>query len=364
MHQLHLWLGLVSGLLVCIIALTGALYAFHDEVDSLAPYRHCAVEQKAGLPPSQLQRIAEEQLPGKALHAVKLNAPGQSAEAIFYGYQPEYYYIVYLNPYSGEVLKVKNMNRDFFRIVMQGHFYLWLPPQIGQPVVAWATLVFFIVVLTGLVIWIPKNRKALKNRVAFRWKKQTNFTRKNLDLHVVGGLYVSVFALLFAATGLVWGFQWWANGLYKAAGGQKSLVYSDVNPRKTAAYTIPGINPIDSVWRLMLREYPHAGYIEVHPPHTDSTLIAANATRPNGNYWSTDYRYFDRNTLHEVGVNHLYGRLADLNTGEKLFRANYDIHTGAILGLPGKLLAFIMSLFIASLPVTGTIIWWKKRKRK
>jgi uncharacterized iron-regulated membrane protein len=43
---------------------------------------------------------------------------------------------------------------------------------------------------------------------------------------------------------------------------------------------------------------------------------------------------------------------------------NYEIHTGAILGLPGKVFAFLMSLFIASLPVTGVILWWKKGKRR
>jgi len=39
----------------------------------------------------------------------------------------------------------------------------------------------------------------------------------------------------------------------------------------------------------------------------------------------------------------------------------YDIHTGAILGLPGKLLAFFVSLICASLPVTGFIICLKKK---
>ena len=119
--------------------------------------------------PTQLGEIAEKQLPGKELHAVKYNGKSKAAEAIFYGYNPSYYYIVYLNPYNGQVQKVKDMNKDFFRFVMQGHFYLWLPPQIGHPVVASATLVFALVLLTGLVIWIPKNRKALKNRVWFRW---------------------------------------------------------------------------------------------------------------------------------------------------------------------------------------------------
>jgi len=43
---------------------------------------------------------------------------------------------------------------------------------------------------------------------------------------------------------------------------------------------------------------------------------------------------------------------------------NYDIHVGAILGLPGKIMAFCASLIAASLPVTGVYIWWGRRHKK
>ena len=41
---------------------------------------------------------------------------------------------------------------------------------------------------------------------------------------------------------------------------------------------------------------------------------------------------------------------------------NYDIHVGAIGGLTGKIIAFIVSLICASLPVTGFLVWWMKRR--
>ncbi|WP_339740818.1 PepSY-associated TM helix domain-containing protein [uncultured Sunxiuqinia sp.] len=37
---------------------------------------------------------------------------------------------------------------------------------------------------------------------------------------------------------------------------------------------------------------------------------------------------------------------------------------GAILGIPGKIIAFLISLFCASLPVTGFLVWWNKRKQR
>lgn len=363
-YKLHLWLGLISGLLVFVIAVTGALYAFQEEISSIGSYHHVVEKNQPFMAPSGLQKMAERQLPGKVLHAVKYQSRDKAAEAVFYGFNPTYYYKVYLNPYTGEVLKVKDMNRDFFRFIMQGHFYLWLPPVVGQPLVAGATLVFVIVLITGLIIWIPKNKAALKNRLWFRWKKGVKWPRVNYDLHVIGGLYVKIFALILALTGLVWGFPWFAQTLHRATGGEKSLMYNDIAPRHhVPTDTLASDQAIDRVWLQMQKEYPAAASIEIHPPHTDSTLVAANATQADGKYWKTDYRYFDRYSLKEVKVDHIYGRFGDANAADKLLRMNYEIHTGAIIGLPGKILAFLVSLFIASLPVTGIVIWWRKRKK-
>ena len=53
------------------------------------------------------------------------------------------------------------------------------------------------------------------------------------------------------------------------------------------------------------------------------------------------------------------------NLGEKFVAANYDIHVGSILGIWGKILAFIGSLVCASLPITGFMVWWgRKNKNK
>ncbi len=364
-HTLHLWLGLASGLLVFIIAITGALYAFQEEITGIGKYHYVEERNENFMLPSQLSKVAVNMLPGKELHAVKYNGKTKAAEAIFYGYNPEYYQIVYLNPYTGEVLKVKDMNKDFFRFIMQGHYYLWLPPHIGHPLVASSTLVFLIILITGLAIWIPKNRKALNNRIWFRWKKGTKWPRINLDLHVVGGLYVTVFALIFAITGLVWGFEWFSNAYYQAAGGEKSLAYTEVlSHNQGTSSTLKVIEPLDKVWMLMQREYPDAASIEVHPVHSDTASIAANANQRDGKYWKTDYRYFDQYTLQEILTKNIYGRFKDTDFADKLMRMNYEIHTGAILGLPSKIFAFLMSLFIASFPVTGFILWWKKRKKK
>jgi uncharacterized iron-regulated membrane protein len=362
LRKVHLWLGLASGVIVFIIAITGCLYAFQVEIqDAIEDFRFVEKQDREFQPPSVLIDAAQKKLDGKELHAVLYNGPTRAATVIYYSFDPEYYYLVYVNPYSAEVLKVKDMEQDFFHIVLDGHFYLWLPPSIGQPVVASATLVFVAMLITGLVLWWPKKQKEVKQRFSVKWSAR--WRRINYDLHNVLGFYASAIALVLALTGLVWGFQWFANGVYRISGGEKNLTYSE--PTSDTTHTYQGQEPaIDRVFALMQKQYPEAETLEVHTISNNASTIGANANPDIKTFWKIDYRYFDQHSLKEVSVDHIYGRFPEAKAADKLIRMNYDIHTGAIFGLAGKFLMFFASLIIASLPVTGTCIWWGRRNKK
>jgi uncharacterized iron-regulated membrane protein len=76
-------------------------------------------------------------------------------------------------------------------------------------------------------------------------------------------------------------------------------------------------------------------------------------------YYDRDDLQFDQYTGQLLNITHA----ARKSRGQQLLEMNYDIHVGAIGGLPGKIIAFIISLICASLPVTGFYIWWEKRKK-
>lgn len=360
--KIHLWLGLSSGLVIVFLGVTGCLLAFQKEIEGATQsYRYVSAQQEEFLPPSRLKDIGAAQLPGKHLHAVLYEGRAKAAQVIFYQFEPQaYYYIVYLDPYSGQVLKVKDMDRDFFRVVTMGHYYLWLPPHIGQPIVASATLVFVVLMVSGLILWWPRNRAARRQRFSIKWNARWH--RVNYDLHNVLGFYMTWVAIVLALTGLVWGFQWFAGAVHKTLGGEASLVYQEPlsDTTRTASFQGPAI---DLIWEKMKREHPDAEILEVHVPGTAASPIAANANPDAATYWKTDYRYFDQYTLEELPAQSYWGRFQDAVAADKLIRMNYDLHTGAIWGLAGKFLMFFASLIAASLPVTGVYIWWG-RKRK
>lgn len=363
--KIHLWLGLASGIIIVFLGITGCILAFEQEIKSVTqPYLYVEESNQPVLPPSKLQQIAVAALPDKLPHSVSYPDKGRSAQVVFYNPEPEYYYTVYINQYTGQVLKVKNEDADFFRIVLMGHYYLWLPPAIGQPILATATLIFLVMLISGIVLWWPKNKAARKQRFSVKWN--ATFKRKNYDLHNVLGFYVSWIAIFIAVTGLVWGFQWFAKSLYWTTSGGKQLVefYEPVSEKPGKAVISASAPAIDKVWQKMNIDYPTAEVIEVHIPGNDSAAIEAVANPDAGTYWKADYIYFDQYSLKEINVNHPYGRYANAGAADKIMRMNYDVHTGAVLGITGKIIAFFASLIAASLPVTGFLIWRGRHKKK
>lgn len=369
---IHLWLGLASGLVQFIIAVTGCILAFEHEIKHYTqPWQYVQQQDKPFLLPSQLRAIAEQRIygdsagyPGKQITAVQYC--GSDKAAIVTYTQPKAgVTLLYMNPYNGTVQKEKVLNKDFFRIVLGIHFYLLLPPKIGRPVVASSILIFVILLITGMILWWPRkwNKKSFKQ--GFTIKRGAGFKRTNYDLHNVFGFYSLFFTLILALTGLVWGFEWYEKGLYKITSGGKTLEKLKRPFSDTTSNTPLYQHPEDVLFVQAVKQHDlSTARFQITLPAKPSDPFTTNYNPSQSTYYKREFRYYDRNSLQELKGEGIYAKAYKHATAaDKLYRMNYDIHVGAIAGLAGKMLAFFASLVAASLPVTGFLIWWGKRKK-
>lgn len=358
--RIHLWLGLLSGLIVVLLGITGCILAFELEIRSWTePYQYSEPQSKPYLPPSVLRQAADPYMvSGKTLG---ITYPGEGKSAIAAYYDETHYELVYLNPYTGEVLKHKDMTRDFFRVVLDGHFYLWLPHHIGQPIVASATLIFLVMLITGIVLWWPKNKAARKQRFSIKWSAR--WRRKNYDLHNVLGFYMSWIGVFLAITGLVFGFQWFARSVYWVSSGGKAME-EHRHPVSDSTQAPAGGNMADQLWAKHAAQINADESLGFYFAALPSDPVEAVVNHRPGTYYNSDFYHYDQYTGEELPATGSYaGSFRDASVADKLVRMNYDIHVGAVLGLAGKLLAFFASLIAASLPVTGFYIWWGRKKK-
>lgn len=363
--QLHKILGLSTGLVVFIVAITGCCWAFREEIESLYDdYKKVTPQNEPILTPTQAKDFANAVFPNNTIHGTIFKKGSDDAiEVIFYDAKPEFYRSVFLNPYSGEVIQVDDHLSGFFAFILKGHMRLWFPKEIGEQVVGAAILIFILIIISGFILWIPKKRKNLKQRLKFDWKKTTQWKRKNFDLHTVIGFYICSLALILAFTGSMLSYNWLKYIVYKSTGGEKEMRFI-IPENQSVAIENDSIKPMDFLIVKLLKESPDAEGFELHYPKTADESIYIEVSNSKGLFYDSDFRFFDQNTLEELETPGIYGKYKNAKVADKILRMNYDIHIGAIGGIAGKIIAFLVSLLTASLPVTGILLWYGRNYKK
>ena len=363
LFQVHKFLGLATGLVVFLVAITGCCWVFKDEIEGLYDdYKEVSIEDKPVLTVTQVKTLAKEVFPNQTIHGVVYSQKeGKAIEVIFYDATPEFYQSVFLNPYSGKVIQIDDHFSGFFAFVLRGHMYLWLPKAVGGHVVGVSILLFLVLTFSGVVLWFPKKIKNLKNRLKFKWKPTTKWRRKNLDLHAILGFYIYALSFIIGLTGASMSYVWLAFIVYKSAGGEKEMRF--IIPENDSTQ-VQNLAAIDLLIPQLQKALPTAESFELHYPNSDKESIYVEVSNGAGIYYNSDYRFYDQNTLEELETTSVYGKYEDAQVPDKILRMNYDIHVGAIGGIAGKIIVFLLSLLIASLPITGTLIWYGRNYKK
>ncbi|MEM0941453.1 MAG: PepSY-associated TM helix domain-containing protein [Bacteroidota bacterium] len=370
---LHLWVGLLSGLIILISMLGAAIFVWQAELTNWY-YSDIIYNRDAGkriLPVSELHQNVSSAYPGKEFNFLLVeNDPDRNYAWRSYkkAEEPgwtwpsgiEHYLTVFVNPYTGEVTGHIDKRTDWITLSRFLHQTLLLEYELGTKIIGFAGLIMIVLAISGLVIWWPKTLRSLKQRLKIKWKAA--FKRVNWDLHAVGGVYTYLFILFFATTGLVWSYSWWKNGIVRLLGDDPKEIFVFPEPPK-----IDESNYLDGMDIAYLdaltknREWTKI-YFSVPKATMDKGRISTGIYyNRKDSWWNTnDYYYYDPKTGEQYDTFTHDEKLLS----EKWRHSNYDMHVGSIYGLPTKIIAFICALFFAFLPISGFLIWWDKQKKK
>lgn len=373
---LHLWFGLVAGLVVLISLFSASIFVwekeltrwvYHDEtyIANVKPY-HISVTtmlhnaQAALKNKGEISYMEMENDPHQAWVFSAYKSSGH--KSWYYSSGIEYSYRVFVNPYTGHVTGLVNDKYDWIKNLYLLHICLLLNYDYGHYIVGGATLIILVMVITGIVLWWPKNKAALKQRYWFRWKDGTKWRRKNYDVHNIGGIYTLIIILLLAITGLAWTFDWWENGIYRLMGNDPKKVFKETPLPKQYTYQNPNASDlILSDGMSKIKNWNSLG-MNFHEGRTDSAqmIYCFIKYRTGRSGWDETDEYFYNSKTGKQYAQYLEGEKV---TAAKWRYSNYAIHTGSIYGWPTKVLASLGTLFCASLPVTGFMIWRGRKKK-
>jgi uncharacterized iron-regulated membrane protein len=349
-RQIHLWLGLLSGLVVFIVGITGAVYCFEKELRTVIHKELYTVQPGAQRSKalSGLIETVKNDYPKQVIKNIRV--PGDPSASIEVNLKNKI--TVFAHPGTHRILGTLDMETEFFAVILKIHRSLYLGDP-GKIITGTSALIFLVMLISGIILWWPANKRALNQKLSI--KKNATKKRRNFDLHSVLGFYASWILIFSVLTGLIFAFKWAEKTMYWLSGSKKT----ELKP-KSVYMNNAGPSPVDSIFVTLRSEYPGKDYFLILPEDSLACYRAIVVREDENFFKKQDLLFFDRYSGQQVKKL----RYEDTSTGERLRVNNYNIHTGKVFGLAGQFLVFFAALIAASLPVTGFILWWNKGKKQ
>lgn len=385
----HFWAGLIVAPFLLILATTGAIYLFNDELnDAIYPELRFVPPHAGSVPVSRMIGAALMAHPG-GVSRVDLPDAADRPAVVFVAPRQGVPLRVSVDPGSGRVLGSLVYERTLVGWADELHGSLMIG-TLGDRIVELAACWALVLLVTGAILWWPRGRWRASGTLWPRWTGQgRRFWRA---LHGPVGLWTGVLIGFLILTGLPWAGV--SGDLLQRGSAALGVGYPasfrthaapESVPMKTALGTAP--------WTLEKAPMPmsHAGHAghEAPPPADDAAAITgvdrvtallareglAGGYRlflpgaPTGVYTAYTYPdqpegqrtvYVDRYRFTRVGPE---VRFADYGWVGRATELGVQIHMGNYFGRANQLLMLVPCLGIWLLVVSGVAMWWKRRPR-
>jgi len=378
---LHRWFGLATALFLFIAGATGAVISWDHELDEwLNPGLYQARTSGTPLPPLELAARVEQADPRVRVtfmplavepgHAFTVSVSPSIDPATGRPFKPGYNQVA-LDPATGDIQarrewgKVSLTRENLLPFLYKLHYTMHIPSGWGIELGMWLMgligIVWVFDTLIALAISFPK-REQWRRSFALRW--QAGGHKLTFDLHRSGAMWVYLLVLMLAVTSV-------AMNLREQVVRPVVSWFSELSPSpfagRSAASPDGPIEPGISAERVIELARVQAAQRGISAPagglflSTDFGVWGVGFYEPGfsdgdgglGNPWL----YFDSRTGSPAG--------ADIpgsgSAGDLFMQSMFPLHSGRIIGVPGRVLMSLMGALIAMLSVTGVLLWSRKR---
>ncbi|MCQ8130340.1 PepSY-associated TM helix domain-containing protein [Methylomonas rivi] len=384
--RLHRYLGLTAAMFLMLAGLTGSIIAYQQELDAwLNPDLFESPAQGQLLTTAEMLERLRGDLPQYRIVSLPLNREVGKAVRISVrpanADQPVDADELFVDPVDGKLLGGRVWGaccferRHLIPFVYVLHYSLQLPGETGLWVMGSAAIVWLFESLIGFYLTLPKPKPHSKSlprirqgpqknwlsRWAMAWRVKTGASalRMSFDLHRAGGLWLLVLMLMMSVSAI-------SLNLRDAVFEPVVSLFSEFTP-----------SPFDAREQRSEQAPVEAAVAFVDVLHSAATEAGKRGWgKPqasifyNANYGIFGVGYGDNQGL---GLNYLYydgatgAYLGDYipgsGTAADIFEAwQLPMHSGQIIGMPGRILISLSGLALVGLTITGVLIWLSKRK--
>ncbi len=341
-YLLHLYIGIILGLLITLICLSGTAIVYKPELEKLSVKDIAFVKPTSQTVPLQtlLENVRLE-YPQAKINNLVLYGGKNCAYSFRTTFPDEKGRIqIYVNPYTGKVTGVDRYRYKIFQWLYDFHVNL-LWKKNGAMIVSLSGFFLIFLTVSGFLL-LPK-------RHIFSFHRRMGLRARLFKSHSIIGICTSIFLLAIAFTGSYFGFKKEYQSFFESISAGKAIVPAPKVDKYTGNWV-----PLDSVLATAQEKFKDGTPTMIFFPKDDTSVFSVRMHQK----WD-----FER-----TGSNHIYihpttGKIIATNlwkdkpAAEKLVRSMYFIHFGTFLGHFSRILWILISLTVPFLYFTGFYIW-------
>lgn len=365
--NIHLILTLICFIPLIIVAVTGGIISYHDEIIDFANTdKFLTHKGDKALTPSQLLTEFKKYEPNFTLSYFRIKTSENSTVKISGTNEKGDFKLYFVNPYTGKIVG-ENFGDKFIGVILNLHTNLGFGLSknktlrlIGKHIVAVSTIALIILVISGIVIYYPN----FKNRIsrAFKINPKAKGYTFLFQLHGSLGIWSLLVLLTMSITGLYWSYDWAAKLTNSLFG--ESEIFRKGNFTETRGFSLNDDAKVANLEKVFNIFKANRG--------ENYELLNIIAQKDGENFMIF---YFDKGMEDEEKVNRM---MLNTKSGKILHHTRFDepktsmsrpleihkavlsIHSGYIFGEIGKFIFCVVSLFVLLFTITGFQMLFKR----
>ena len=353
--QVHLWAGILLAVYLVLIALSGSVLVYKDELTrwALPPGLHAYQHARIASPKMVMTQftaaepngiVINLQVPSTVLPVFLLegkDGAGRPARWI-------------ADPITGCPHLAP---RTWLDTVHDLHYYLLLPASWGMQANAVGAAILLLLALTGAFLWWPGLRAWTRG---LRLNLRSNWRRMNYDLHSAIGFWTLAIVVWWAISGVYFGWYRevativsWVSPLQ----GMQAPASAPLSPAASGSHA-----PLDQVLFAAESASPQGQLWSVSDPslRTPESYVLLDRGAP-GDFSHRDIVRIRTTDARVISVWH-YGERHSL--GDWVLWSMHPLHFGTLWGPVVKLVWFLLGLSLGILTVTGLLMYWNRYLRR
>lgn len=349
----HFVVGMTIGLVVAFIATTGAIMAFQDHVIAFAE-RSVEVQSASKAPcvsvEAALQAVRAQT--GEIPASVQVFSDAARPALVTMPHGETFL----VDGCGGRVLAAGSRWRKFFENDQNLHRWLALSRGRHETMRALknaAVVAFLFLLLSGLVLWVPRQWRATNLRSALLLRRGLKGKARLWNVHQVFGVFAAIPLISIILTGLMMAYPWAMQTALRVMRSDEPVVAKSHAVRQP----VESFHGINAMLQQAAGKDPRWKSISFALPEANEKNVAFTIDEGAGNRPSQRATLvFGRRDGHEVRWTPFVaqGRALRWRTEVKY------LHTGEIFGLAGQIVVFLAVMSALTQVVTGFGMAWKR----